>query len=261
MNKKYALVTINIGKRFAEMGELTIPFMKKYADKIEADFVTIDKIKQTHQSQYSAYWAKFQLYEFFRCYDRILFLDLDVLIYPHCPDVFQVVPQEKIGVLLETDYGIDQTEEILDIQARVKDIGWRNDYFNVGVMVASKAHKEVFNIAHGSDGGQKYPEQTQINYNVQRLKVPIFRLDYRFNHTYFWGANTDWRAHSYIVHYAAITNEIRLALIKEDITRYLAGKPPVQNAEFDSFFKKNFPGKDKDETLKAYKLLKDSQIL
>jgi lipopolysaccharide biosynthesis glycosyltransferase len=257
--KKYAVMTINIGKPFADLGEQTMPLMKNYAETIGADFVVIDQVKQKHPSQYSAYWAKFQLYNFFDRYDRILFLDLDVLIYPHCPNIFAVVPEDKFGALLETDYGVDQIEEILEIQARVKDIGWRKDYFNVGVMVASKAHKEVFNLQHGSDGGQKYPEQTQINYNVQRFNIPIFKLDYRFNHTYFFGGNHDARGFSYIVHYAAITHEIRVPLIREDIGRYYAGKPPLPDHEFEIFLKQNFPGKNRDDLLKAYHLLRDPE--
>jgi lipopolysaccharide biosynthesis glycosyltransferase len=234
--------------------------MKQYADSIGADFVVIDKLEQKHQSQYSAYWAKFQLYDYFNHYDRILFLDLDVLIYPHCPNIFEVVPEENFGALLESDYGIDQTEEIMEIQSRVKDIGWKKDYFNVGVMVISKVHQEVFNFEHGMDGGQKYPEQTQINYNVQRFKIPIYKLDFRYNHTYFWGENHDLRNFSYIVHYAAITHEIRVPLIREDIKRYEERKPPVQDYEFDLFFKKYFPGKELNQMLNSYHLLKDTEI-
>ena len=258
--KKYAVITINIGKRFADMGELTMPLMKNYAEAIGADFVVIDQLKQKHQSQYSAYWAKFQLYDFFDHYERILFLDLDVLVYPHCPNLFTIVPEDKFGALLETDYGVVQTEEILEIQGRVKDIGWRKDYFNVGVMMAAKSHQEVFNLELGSDGGQKYPEQTQINYNVQRFNISIFKLDFRFNHTYFFGENRDSRGFSYIVHYAGITHEIRVPLIREDIKRYYEGKSPLQESEFGLFFKTNFPGKDSDEMLNSYHLLKDPEI-
>ena len=255
VEQKYAVITLNIGTRFAEMGELTMPLMKNYARSIGADFVVIDKLKQMHHSKYSAYWAKFQLY------DRILFLDLDVLVYPHCPNLFAVVPEDKFGALVETDYGIPQLEEILEIQARVRDIGWRKDYFNVGVMVASKAHREIFNLDHGSDGGQKYPEQTQINYNVQRFRIPIFKLDFRFNHTYFFGGNHDSRSLSNIVHYAGITHELRIPLIREDIKRYFEGMPPVQDYEFELFFNRYFPGENIEELLKTYHLFKDPETV
>lgn len=256
--KKYALVTINIGKRFDDMGELTIPFMKKYADKIKTDFVTINKSKQL-VSQYSAYWAKFQLFDLLDHYDRLFYLDLDTLVYPHCPNIFQLVPGEKLGVLMESDYSHQQTEEILELQYRVKDINWRKGYFNVGVMVISKVHREILNIQHGNDGGKKFPEQTQINYNVQRFKIPIFKLNYKFNHMYFCG-NINNRANSYIFHYAGINHEVRTALIREDIQRCNTGKPPVQLEEFGSFFETHFPEKDISRTMMVYKLFKDSEI-
>lgn len=259
MKKKYVVATTNIGDYVADMARLTIPLMKNYADRINADFIPIEKMIK-FSSQYSVYWGKFQLYEMFDDYDRIVYIDLDSIVYPHCPNLLEVVPPDKFGALMESDYGLDPTEEILEYQTRAPDINWRKDYFTAGVMVASKVHREVFNIKHGNINGKKYLEQTQLNYNVQRFKIPIFKLDYKFNHTYYWGPNIDLRAHSYIVHYGAITHEVRVALIREDIKRYYAGKPPVQAREFESFFKKNFPGEDMDRTMKAYRAKIDSEI-
>jgi lipopolysaccharide biosynthesis glycosyltransferase len=257
---KHCLVTINIGNVFAEMGELTIPFMKKYADKVGADFVTIKKLNRTYASQYSAYWAKFELYDLFDDYDRIFYVDLDVLVYPHCPNMFEVVPEDKFGALMESDYNLNHAEEILEFQSRAGDINWRKEYFNVGVMVVSKEHREAFNIKNGSDGGEKYPEQTQINYNVQRFQMPIFKLDYRFNHSYFLGIDLNIRGDSFIVHYAGVTHRVRVVLIREDIKRYREGKPPVQSFELATILKKHFPGEDINKMFEEYKLLKDWEI-
>jgi lipopolysaccharide biosynthesis glycosyltransferase len=259
MKKKYAVATTNIGDVIAEMTRLTLPLLENYAHRINADFVPITKMKK-FSADYSVYWGKFQLYDMFADYERIVYIDSDSIVYPHCPNLLEIVPEDQLGVLMESDFGLDPTEEILEYQTRAPEIHWRKDYFNAGVMVASKAHREVFNSKHGNLGGQKYLEQTQLNYNVQRFNIPLFKLDYKFNHTCYWGANFELRDQSYIVHYAAITHEVRTALIRADLERYHSGKPPVQASEFESFFEENFPGKNMTQTMKAYRTLIDSEI-
>jgi lipopolysaccharide biosynthesis glycosyltransferase len=260
MNKsnKCALVTINIGDKFAPMAELTIPYMEAYAQKNGMEFVIIDKIKQKYSMDYSAYWTKFQIYDLLKDYQRILYLDLDTLVYPHCPNIFEIVPEDQFGALMENDY-LDQTEEIQEFQTREKDIQWSRDYFNVGVMVISKVHKEIFSLEHGKEGGKKFPEQTRINYNAQLLKIPLFRLDYRYNHMYFCG-ELNHRDKSYIFHYAGINHAVRVLLIAEDIKRFKVQRPPVQLEEFGLFFEENFPGQDMTRTMMVYQLYKDQEI-
>ena len=65
-------------------------------------------------------------------------------------------------------------------------------------MVLSKEHKDVFSLKHGYF--IKFGEQTQINYNAQKLKIPIYDIGFKFNHTTA-PRNSEDRFESYIIHY------------------------------------------------------------
>lgn len=226
------VVTINIGQVYKKMANLTIPHMREYAEKIGADFCEIKEATLTEKANnYSAYWAKFQILDLFHNYERILLLDLDVIVRPHCPNLFDIVPESKLGVLFETDYERDFSEEIAAQNSRMASIEWKNnEYFNVGVMVVSRCHKSAFTIEDGDDGGSSYPEQSLLNYKVQKLGIETFHLDYKFNHMHYLNLDNNNRDLSNIIHYAAIVQELRELIIAEDIHRFKNNQKPLEEA-------------------------------
>jgi len=243
MKKDKAIVTLCIGKEFEEIGRLTHPFMKDYANKINADFIVIDKTKFLLKNRiiklifkkllkfkklclfnrnyilkdYHPCFEKFQIYSLFNKYGRIIYIDTDVLISSNCPNLFDVVPYTHIGVFLESDFE-DRDEEINLFQKVLGFIGWKKNYFNSGVMVLSKKHREIFNIKKIIVKSFNYMEQTQLNYNVQKLKIPICDIGYKFNHMGVCGKSNE-RFDSYIIHYAGKHHEDkpRIETIKKDI--------------------------------------------
>ena len=54
-----------------------------------ADFVLLNKRVYSHP-----HYDKWQIYDLIADYDRVLFLDADVIIRPDCPDLFAMVPTE-----------------------------------------------------------------------------------------------------------------------------------------------------------------------
>ncbi len=147
-------------------------------------------------------FEKNQIYELFDTYDRILRLDFDLIITPKCPNLFEIVPEHKIGVVFED---VNRDERILAIQERLGDVNWRERYINAGVVVVSKRHREVFNttIEEINDiqkiEGIITPEQDYFNYVIRKLGFEIHELSYKFNHIRHFPAN---RFDSYIIHYA-----------------------------------------------------------
>jgi hypothetical protein len=68
-------------------------------------------------------------------------------------------------------------------------------------MVLSSIHREVFDLSGPlALGPEFFFDQTQLNYQVQKLGLPIFDIGYRFNHTTA-PKNSDERFESYIIHY------------------------------------------------------------
>jgi len=205
--EKRAIVTLSIGENYSRLGKFTLPLMQTYADCVGADFHVINspkiKIGMNH-------YEKFQLHEYLEEYDRILFVDLDILIIPQCPNIFEAVPQEYFGAFKVSDYSFIHDNSIQLIQQKLGDIKWERDYFNSGVMICSKQHQDVFNINNGylkkwasysqREGDGTYLDQTLINYNVKRFNIPFFDISYKFNHTSA-PKNSSKRFQSYFIHY------------------------------------------------------------
>src|SRR3989344_5409820 len=136
-----AIVTIAIGEEFSKMAKLTHPAMRKYAQRVEAEFIVIDSFDTSSQTPH---FAKYRLYELLKTYQRILYIDTDALIVSKCPDLFKLVPKNQLGVFLEEDE-INPTRRTDEIQKICGNIdGWPGKYFNSGVMVISSAQRVGF---------------------------------------------------------------------------------------------------------------------
>lgn len=89
---KKLLVTLDINYT-KEITDITFPYMKSYAEKIDADFKIITEKKFLNQP---ANIEKFQLYELSKDYDWTIFIDADALIHPNCPDVTEVYNKDVV---------------------------------------------------------------------------------------------------------------------------------------------------------------------
>ena len=82
---RLAVITIAIGEHYQQLSTLTHPTIRRYADRIGADFIAITEQKI---SETTPHWEKFQLLDYLNTYDRILYVDTDVLIRKNCPNIF-----------------------------------------------------------------------------------------------------------------------------------------------------------------------------
>lgn len=67
--------------------------LKEYANRINADFVIING-----RTQGSLQLERFRVKSFLATYDRIIFLNYNVVVTSDCPDLFSIVPEDKIGI-------------------------------------------------------------------------------------------------------------------------------------------------------------------
>jgi len=212
---KLAIVSIAIGKNFVNLSQVTFPIIEKYAKRIGADFIPITEQKV---SITSPHWEKFQLFDYLEIYDRILYLDCDILIKEDADNLFEVVPYEKLGMFNEAPftsnrgYSIEQGAH----DYRIKDFTWDRCYYNSGVMVLSKDHRfmfkkperEIFNFF----------EQTYLNLLIQSHSVPIHNLHYKYNRmSCIDGFNGEPRHASQFIHYAGINPDISVNIVNQDI--------------------------------------------
>ncbi len=199
-----------------EIWNLCKKSVKLYCDKFNLDLIEVIQpiynIKGMQNYNYLTF-EKNQIYHFFNQYDRIIRLDSDILITPNCPNLFEVVPENMIGAVFE-DVGSRKNHRKSQIQLVKNELGsvdWDENYFNSGMIVVSKMHKDLFlltsddlkQISNSNLGDMK--EQTFLNWRIHKHGINLFPLDYHYNHMSMfsetWNNSAD-PLKSYLIHYA-----------------------------------------------------------
>ncbi|OGM90853.1 hypothetical protein A2755_01030 [Candidatus Wolfebacteria bacterium RIFCSPHIGHO2_01_FULL_48_22] len=141
---KCAVVTIAIGSN--KFWTFTHKLMREYADKTNASFVIL-----TEQTERHPILEKFQLGRLLSQYERILYVDGDVLINPMCPNLFEMVPAHLLGAPLEMPPRF-RSNKALFAEAMAYyypnihfAVGTQEPrFFGAGIMVLSPVHKHLF---------------------------------------------------------------------------------------------------------------------
>ncbi len=212
-----ALLTIVIGTDYQEIARLTHPGLSAYARQIGADFVSLNTPSDSPTLE------KFRIAEFLGIYDRILYMDTDIVITNQCPDILAVVPEDAFGAWFPNPMIPGRFVELIArAQIELGDIGWTQNYFNSGVMVVSQAHRAIFADVSSYRWFMRpdnYFDQTLLNYRVQQSRCRTFDLGFCWNHTP--AAKNEDRFKSHFIHYCGtrghIQNLKRIDQIRTDL--------------------------------------------
>jgi lipopolysaccharide biosynthesis glycosyltransferase len=240
--QKNALFCINIYKHVSQTPIETrwsIKSLEKYCEKFNLDLIIMDKPKYNFSGKAKYQYLileKFQAYDYLKeKYDRLLKIDTDILITNNCPNIFEIVPRDSIGVVYE-DIGsrkFRRKKEIIELQKAFGFINWKTNYFNAGMMVMSKEHneanflnKEIINSIKNYPLDHGVREQNILNWKVKKLEYKIHALDYRYNHMFMFDELNftnlklgsifkNKRKNSFIIHYAG-NKKKRLETMNKD---------------------------------------------
>tara|TARA_B100000315_G_scaffold51275_1_gene45785 strand:+ start:1438 stop:2160 length:723 start_codon:yes stop_codon:yes gene_type:complete len=203
--------------------EITMPIIQKYAESVGADLVYLSESSECEIGDGRWHYRILELYNLYDRYDRILNLDADILINKNCPNLFEVVPYDNIGSVLE-DKGSrkDHRRELIkDVQKKHGDVGWISGYINTGVFLTSRVHRDIFQRIDGHFWTGSGFDDVHLGYNIHKHGYEIFEMDYRYNHmTMFsekWNGKVN-RLNSYIIHYAG-AGIFEKRLYRKKITR------------------------------------------
>ena len=209
MNKNL-IATLSIGWWADYTMEVACPSFREYARRVNAD---IHVITEKKINILPVHMERFQIYDMFDKYDRILWLDCDIVISPKCPDLFDIVPYNCLGAIPDCSSGEWNNDNYsLDIEAVQKelgDIGWSKGYFNVGVLALSKIHKEIFSYPQeATKMSDWFHDQLLINYRFQKMylsnRSDFYKMDTKFNAMRLYGYNIGDNADkAYIWHFAS----------------------------------------------------------
>jgi hypothetical protein len=130
--RRAILVAAN-GRRATENLELTLPSIRAYAEHVGADCIVV-----AQSSDLPPHRLKYEAFGLMQSYDRSLLLDADVIIRRHAPDIFDVVPPDKLGAMSEGAYfpreqWCRELEKSYGMERKLTP----REYLNTGVLVFS----------------------------------------------------------------------------------------------------------------------------
>jgi hypothetical protein len=215
---KKAIFTIAVGEHFQRMGELTHPTIQAYADRIGADFIV-----WTDTSGYTIpEYKKMEVRSLLDTYDRVLYVDTDIIIRDDAPDIFDVVPEDHLGMFEESEH-FDRRATTLRFMEHIgfDSTKWNGKYYNAGLFVCSRCHREMF--MRPPVEWDDFRDQTFFNTIIADRGIKVFSLPHRFNRLI--GLDPvlgESRLDSYFLHYAGVWTMLSppevLNLIKSDLT-------------------------------------------
>lgn len=92
------LITTAVCDYRPDLCQITLPFLKAYADRCHADFHVIRD--RQFPSWHPAY-EKLQAYQISESYDRTILVDADLVFHPRFPDLFEVITPKACASWLE----------------------------------------------------------------------------------------------------------------------------------------------------------------
>jgi hypothetical protein len=239
---KRAIATIAVDEQAQKWAQVTRPFLEHYAARVGAEIIDGQLHDHPEIVEAPPEWpnnqtpgnrfAEIQLSkldimrEALEQFDRVLWLDADLMVRPDSPDLFDIVPPdhwaglEEIAVMLRLNW-FSNYEKILAHMAVVcqqeglPEISRnRAIYFNCGVQLAGKSHAFLYAPAKNPDNFG-WAEQTRVSVRLNHFQPPIYYLPECFN-CMKWAGSTDYMRTCYFNHYCGLRNHERLTVMTMD---------------------------------------------
>lgn len=211
---KKAIFTLAIGDN--PMYKAAVESFRLYAEKVGADLIVSDElhykinIKDPKYSASPAWPEKLYTAELLEKYDRVLYLDADIMVTPWARDIFEEYQDLDTVYMFDegpyTDRTIPVTEinEAFDAVSEWPSPNGKHSYYNFGMFLVSK-ECPLFKLATLEGMQQicntvKFYDQTYVNYIIQKNSISNQGVDSMFNRMDLLG-NEDYRKADFI-HYA-----------------------------------------------------------
>lgn len=165
------------------------------------------------------WWEKLNLDQHAAAYERVVYLDRDVVVRADCPNLFELVPEDAIGGVASEQEGHSLLHHIIPKMQPLCDLlgtqlDFPTEYINSGVLVFSpRRHLQVFEAARlvwsltGDHSSWEIGDQGPISLARRWTKTPLCQLPCQFNRCgarlwYRWTRQMD----DYIWHFCGRKN-------------------------------------------------------
>jgi FkbM family methyltransferase len=224
----------------------TIPTIRYYAKRCRADFICHEEEPPHFDGTYSLR-ARMMLYKFdviykaLETYDRVLWIDADVIVRPDSPNLFDLVSEDRFAC--GEGYGL--ADRLTPQHVRDSMFGWCKRIWEIcqvnnwrvpevgcqvldtGVMLASQQHQDLFTPLWGTipenNGGCE--EQLALNIRFFLSDHKLFALPMCFNCPYVFFKPQHVERFNYFIHYALLDNEQKAGYAIEHLIRWRRDYP------------------------------------
>jgi hypothetical protein len=210
-----AVATLCIGEEMQAIAGLTHLLIKKYAERIGAQFIVMRERLLTADNDLPVHFEKYQLRYLLELFDRVIFIDTDAFPVRGCLSLFDLTPADKLGVFVVSEYTDIHNASMHRFLQKQPHLEWDGQYFNSGVMVLSRCHRDLFSFEYGQDVA--FGEQTQLNINRLWTGTVLHDIGFRYNHTTVPAGKS--KEESYILHYPGMDKQATLKRIRKEIKR------------------------------------------
>jgi lipopolysaccharide biosynthesis glycosyltransferase len=208
--KKRLIVTIMLGKD--PSFEFVKTTFKEYAKKVDADFFCITEpssiLKSNNNNNklfFDALFQKISLGDLSNEYERVLYLDADILITPHAKNIFNIYKDDSKIYMFNEGLLSNRESELNLISSRLDRPIKDKNYFNVGVILFPKDNQFLKAIRiHDLEyfvSNSNWFDQTYINFKCRLNKLDTFSLNKEFN-CMGSSVDSDKRFLASFIHYA-----------------------------------------------------------
>jgi lipopolysaccharide biosynthesis glycosyltransferase len=210
---KKAIFTLAIGDN--PMYRAAIASFKAYGEKIGADLIVSDQLHyeinvSRPKFDASPAWSeKLYIAEILKEYDRVLYLDADMIVTPWARDIFELYPDLDTVYMFNEGRHRDRSEQAVQIDNILGKVSWPEEdgmmvYYNSGMFLVSK-ETGLFDNA-GIEEMQaicnqvKFYDQTYINYLIRRDNIKSVGVEASFNRMMLLGYDDYQKAD--VIHYS-----------------------------------------------------------
>ncbi|WP_076413177.1 glycosyltransferase [Shewanella sp. UCD-KL12] len=191
---KKAIFTLAIGDN--PMYRAAVDSFKEYGKKIGADVIVSDQLHykiniNNPKFDASPAWSeKLYIQELLKEYDRVLYLDADIIVTPEARDIFELYPDLDTVYMFNEGLHRDRSQQAEQINNVLGEVNWpkENDqviYYNSGMFLVSK-ETGLFDNANIEEmqaicNEVKFYDQTYINYLIRRDNINSVGVEANFN--------------------------------------------------------------------------------
>ncbi len=179
-----ALVTVSVGKHARDCLKITAPYMRDYAKRLNLDFVVLNW--PGHPDWPMS--CKFGIPRVFDYYERIAYVDADVLLRPGCVNLFDSCLPHEFGMVDELVWHQHYTDhKRIELYKRLRSVmefphvdhlPWM---MNCGIMVVPQSHQSLLFPPQKPILVDPVAEQDHTNAMLLASGLPYRMLDRRCN--------------------------------------------------------------------------------